>query len=151
VHAPNLKFFASLFVEVDRPIEVGDVTGGLRRLIPIRSGTVVGDGWDGTILHGGADFQQIVSERRAEMDAKYVLEVPGGRIFVQNRAIRVAEPEVTRKLVQGIPVNPDDVYFRCTPIFETSIDHFKWIEERIFVGTGVRHPDSLELTFFEVS
>lgn len=150
MQAPELKFFASLFVEVDKPQEVGVVTGGLRRVISITGGTVKGDGWEGKIAPGGADFQQVVNERRAELDARYIVELPQGNIYVQNRAVRAAEPEVTEKLIKGIPVDPDQVYFRCTPKFETAIDELKWIEERIFVGTGLRRPENLELTFFEV-
>ena len=41
------------------------------------------------MLPGGADFQLIVSDTLAELDARYVLETDGGElIYVQNRAIR---------------------------------------------------------------
>lgn len=145
-----LKFFARLEVFVDPPQEVGVTDSGVRRIIPITSGTVNGENWSGTILGGGADYQVIINERRAELDARYVLEIPQGRIYVQNRAVRVADPSITKKLINGESVDPSEVYFRCTPIMETAIAEFKWIEERVFVGTGIRHPDCVELTFFEV-
>lgn len=146
----ELKKFATLKVYVDPPQEIGKTGAGIRRVIPITGGSVEGDGWSGRVLSGGADFQVIVNERRAELDARYVLELPQGRIFVQNRAVRVAAPEVTEKLIKGEKVDPSEVYFRCTPVMETEVEEYKWVEERIFVGTGIRLPDCVELTFFEV-
>lgn len=146
----DLKFFAELEVTVDSAQEIGDTGAGKRRVIPITGGKVLGDGWHGTVLSGGADFQLIVNERRAELDAKYVLELPQGRIFVQNRAVRVADPAVMQKLIAGETVDPSEVYFRCTPVMETAIPEMKWIEERIFVGTAMRKPDCVVLIFYEV-
>jgi hypothetical protein len=146
----DLKFFATLEVYVDPAQEIGNTGAGTRRVIPITGGKVTGHDWSGVVLNGGADFQVIVNDRRAELDAKYVLELPQGRIFIQNRAVRVADPSVTKKLIAGEKVDPSEVYFRCTPIMETAIPEFKWIEERIFVGTGVRKPDCVELTLYEV-
>ncbi|MEY4653160.1 MAG: hypothetical protein RI884_1741, partial [Pseudomonadota bacterium] len=57
---PGLEFFADLSVQVDRPQEVGQVPGGLRRMVPILGGQVQGEGWTGRVLPGGADFQWIV-------------------------------------------------------------------------------------------
>ncbi|SEB14930.1 DUF3237 domain-containing protein [Marinobacterium iners] len=149
---PSFEPFASLKITVDDPLEVGVTQAGVRRVIPITGGEVVGNGWRGQVLSGGADFQLIVSPRMAELDARYVLETESGdRIYVVNRAIRVAEPEVTRKLMRGEPVDPDLIYFRCTPRFETESESFKWITESLFIGTGVRNPDSVELHFYRVS
>lgn len=148
---PDLEYFASLKVTVDQPLEVGVTQAGVRRVIPITGGEVIGNGWRGQVLSGGADFQLIVSPRMAELDARYVLETDSGdRIYVVNRAIRVAEPEVTRKLMRGEEVDPDLIYFRCTPRFETEAEQFKWITERLFIGTGVRKPESVELHFYQV-
>ena len=78
-----------------KPQEVGQTLHGIRRLIPILGGTVQGQGWTGRVLAGGADFQLIVNERMAELNARYVVEVDGGDlIYVQNRVVRTAAPEV---------------------------------------------------------
>lgn len=151
MNAPELKHFASLRVEIAAPQEIGEAQFGTRRVIPITGGTVQGNGWSGRVLTGGADFQRIVSPRLAELDARYVLESDDGEtIYVQNRALRAADPEVTQKIIDGIPVDPSEVYFKCTPIFETSAERFQWITERLFIGTGVRKPDCVEIDFFEV-
>ena len=149
---PALNFFADLSVLVDKPQEVGLTHHGVRRLIPILGGQVQGQGWSARVLPGGADFQLIVNERMAELDARYTIETAGGDlIFVQNHAVRTAAPEVMAKLVRGEPVPPESVYFRCTPSFETASASLAWITERLFVGTGARHPDKVVMRFFEVA
>ncbi len=148
---PSLKFFARLNVQVDRPQEVGITHHGQRRLIPILGGTVAGDGWEGRVLPGGADYQLIVTPRMAELDARYTIETDGGDyIYVHNRAIRVADPETTARLIRGESVDPSLIYFRCSPTFETASPGLKWISERLFIGTGIRRPESVELELFEV-
>ena len=93
--APALKHFAKLNVKVDPPQEIGHAQHGQRRVIPIIGGTVEGHGWAGKVLPGGADYQLILTPRMADLDAHYVLEIENGeRIYVHNRAIRVAEPEI---------------------------------------------------------
>ena len=148
---PELKFFADLSVEVAKPIEVGQTVHGKRRLIPILGGMVRGNGWTARVLPGGADFQLIVTDQMAELDARYALETDAGDvIYVENHAIRTASPEVMAKLVKGEVVNPESVYFRCTPRFETAAPALSWISERLFIGTGARHPDRVVMRFFEV-
>ena len=146
---PQLEFFADLSVQVDRPQEVGRTLQGNRRVIPILGGEAKGDGWTARVLPGGADFQLILGDTVAQLDARYVLEVDGGDlIFVQNRALRAASAEVTAKLIRGEPVDPALVYFRCVPTFETASKALGWINERIFVGTGVRRPERVEIRVF---
>lgn len=148
---PHLRWFADLSVRVGTPHEIGTTPAGNRRVIPIVGGEVQGEGWTGRVLSGGADFQAIVSPTLAQLDARYVIETEAGElVFVANRAIRVAAPEVTAKLVRGEPVDPAQVYFRCVPSFETSAPSLAWINERIFVGTGVRRPDEVRMTFFQL-
>jgi hypothetical protein len=148
---PHLRWFADLSVRVGTPHEIGTTPAGNRRVIPIVGGEVQGEGWTGRVLSGGADFQAIVSPTLAQLDARYVIETEAGElVFVANHAIRVAAPEVTAKLIRGEPVDPAEVYFRCVPTFETSSPSLAWINERIFVGTGVRRPDEVRMTFFQL-
>ncbi|NVK41115.1 MAG: DUF3237 domain-containing protein [Oceanospirillaceae bacterium] len=148
---PSLKRFARLEAQIDNPQEVGMTQHGQRRLIPILGGHVAGDGWEGRVLPGGADYQLIVTPRMAELDARYTIETDAGDyIFVQNRAIRVADSDTTERLLRGESVDPSQVYFRCSPSFETASPSLKWICERLFIGTGIRRPDTVELELFEV-
>lgn len=149
---PKLQFFADLSVQVAPPQEVGRTARGLRRLIPILGGQARGNGWTARVLAGGADFQLVVSDTLAELDARYVLETDAGElIYVQNRALRSGPPELMARLVRGEPVDPAQIYFRCSPTFETASASLRWITERMFVGTGARHPDQVVMRFFELA
>jgi hypothetical protein len=150
-NAPGLEFFAELAVDVGVPQEVGHTAHGQRRLIPILGGAARGTGWTARVLPGGADYQLIVSPRLAELDARYVLETDAGDlIFVRNRALRAAEPDITARLLRGEPVDPQQVYFRCSPSFETASVALGWIAERLFIGSGVRRPLQVEIQVFTV-
>jgi hypothetical protein len=150
--APALAFFATLSVEVAPAHEIGTTPAGRRRVIPILGGQVQGaDGWTARVLPGGADFQAIVTPTLAQLDARYVLETEAGElIYVVNRAIRVASADVTARLARGEPVDPALVYFRCSPTFETAAPSLAWVNERVFVGSGVRRPDRVEIDCFTV-
>jgi hypothetical protein len=52
--------------------------------------------------------------------------------------------------VRGEPVDPALVYFRCVPAFETASAALGWVNERVFVGTGVRRPNRVEIACFVV-
>ena len=147
--APTLRFFADLSVEVGTPQQVGAVVRGTRRVIPIVGGQVQGDGWTARVLPGGADFQLIVHPGYAELDARYVLETEGGDLlYVQNQAVRSGPPELMQRIARGETVDPAQIYFRCQPRFETASKALGWVNERLFVGSGARHPDKVVMRFF---
>jgi hypothetical protein len=148
---PALKFFAELTVQVGLPQQIGRTARGVRRVIPILGGEAVGDGWRASVLPGGADFQLLVGDTLAELDARYVLQMKGGDlVYVRNRALRAGPPELMARLASGEAVDPAQVYFRCNPSFETAFAPLHWITERMFLGTGARYPDKVVMTFFEV-
>jgi hypothetical protein len=152
---PILEPFAELTVFVATPIEAGQVIGlnsrGRRRIIPITGGKLTGK-INGTVLPGGADFQIVVSDTCADLDARYLLQLDSGEhVFVMNRALRRGSVEDIAKLVRGEPVDPAAIYFRCAPTFEVSHPSLAWLTESLFVGTGARFPDRVEMRFFRVA
>ncbi len=151
---PPQTFFADLSVIVGPPQEVGNTAQGLRRLIPIVGGSAAGVGWTAQVLAGGADFQLVVTGSLALLDARYCLQTDGGDlIYVQNRAVRSGPPELMAKLLRGElldAASTAQIYFRCSPTFETASPALRWITERMFTGTGARHPDKVVMRFFEL-
>jgi len=71
-------------------------------------------------------------------------------IFVHNDAVRSAAPDVMARLIRGEAVDPGRVYFRCVPRFEVGSAALSWMTERLFLGTGLRRPEQVEMRFFEV-
>jgi hypothetical protein len=149
---PQLEHLCDLAVTIAPPVEVGATPAGLRRMIPITGGTVTGAQVNGRVLAGGADFQLILnSGTQAHLDARYVIELnDGSRIFVQNTALRVASLENSQRIMNGQPVNPDEVYFRCQPQLETAAPQWAWLNDSQFIGTGRRAPDGVFLSFYRV-
>ena len=152
---PLLEPIADLVVYVATPVEVGHVMGlntrGLRRIIPIAGGTVSGR-LQGQVMAAGADFQLVVSDTLADLDARYILALDNGhRVFVQNRALRRGSAADVARLVRGEAVDPAAIYFRCAPTFEVSDPSLTWLTESLFIGTGARYPDRVEMRFFRVA
>jgi hypothetical protein len=150
--APQLEHVCDLAVTISAPIEVGLTPAGLRRMIPITGGTVTGPRLNGKVMAGGADFQLILNGgTQAHLDARYVMELDDGtRVFVQNTALRVASLENSQRIMNGQPVNPDEVYFRCQPKLEATAAHWAWLSESQFIGMGRRAPDGVFLSFYRV-
>ncbi len=149
---PALEHLCDLAVTISPPVDVGMTPRGLRRMIPITGGTVIGPKLNGKVLAGGADFQLILGGGTlAHLDARYVIELDdGSRIWVQNTALRFASPENSQRLMRGEPVNPDEIYFRCQPQLEAVAQQWAWLNESQFIGTGRRAPDGVFLSFYRV-
>lgn len=155
---PELEHVADLTVQVAAPIEAGNVTGlnsrGKRRIIPITGGRLDGPQLQGRVLPGGADFQIVVSDTCADLDARYLIQLDGPHhgehIFVQNRALRRGSAEDIARLVRGEPVDPQAIYFRCVPSFEVSCASLQWLTQSVFIGTGARYPDRVLISLFRV-
>ncbi len=156
---PALEHFCDLQVFVTPPIEAGEIIGlnsrGRRRIIPITGGTMTGPHLQGRVLPGGADFQVVVSDTCADLDARYLIaldgEYAGEHIYVVNRALRRGSAEDVAKLVRGEPVDPARIYFRCAPTFEVSSPALKWLTESLFVGSAQRGTSSVHISFYRMA
>jgi hypothetical protein len=148
---PTLEHLATVLVDVGPPQEIGSTPTGRRRVIPILGGSVQGRDLSGVILPGGADFQSIRSAEFTDIHARYVIETTEGeRVYVENTGIRTGTAEDIAALAQGVPVDPSRIYFRSYPRFETAAPRLQWLNTHLFVGTGARYPDRVELNFYIV-
>jgi len=149
---PVLEFVATIDVDVSETINIGTTAQGMRKVAPIRGGTVSGPGISGRVLDAGADVQRYPSPDLALLEAKYVLELEDGhRILVENQAVRVADPDELARMMAGQQVDPARVYFRCVPAL--SVDDsgpYAWMSRTLFVGTGERRPEGVRIDVFRV-
>jgi len=156
IPTPELRHIADLIVRVDKPIELGLVPTGLsggsvRRVIPIASGEVRGPKLRGRVVPGGADYQTIRPDGLTDLQARYLIETEDGAlIYVENSGIRCGPPELMEKLRRGEVVDPALIYFRSTPRFETAAPGYEWLMRSLFLCSGARFPDRVEMRFFEV-
>ena len=149
--SPALDFAFLLRVSVAPALELGETDLGRRRIIPITGGTVEGPRLSGRVLPGGADWQIIRADGCAELEARYTLEAEDGALIsVVNRGLRHGPPEVVRQLLAGEPVDPGTYYFRCAPAFETAAAAHRWLTRTLFVASGARRPDVVEISVYAV-
>lgn len=149
VAAPSTTFLATISVTVGTPTEIGPTPQGVRRIIPITGGRVEGPRLRGRVEPVGADYQLLVSETVTELEAKYAITTDEGEhVYVTNFGIRAGSAEDIARLVRGEPVDPERIYFRCSPRMISSGPAWSWLAGRILVGTGRRHPDRVELDVF---
>ena len=148
---PKLTFAFEIRAQVGVPTEIGVVPPGRRRIIAITGGTFSGPGLKGRIVPGGADWQVVRADGFTELDTRYTLQTDAGQlIYVQNKGVRHAPPDVMKRLLAGETVDPSLVYFRTVPVFETAAPELQWLTRAIFVGLGERYPSDVVVRFWKV-
>jgi hypothetical protein len=148
---PELRAVATFGVTVASPVVVSQAADGVRRLVPITGGTVVGPRLNGRILSAGADFQTIRHDGLTVLDARYVIvTTDGASIAVSNMGLRHGPPELMALLMRGEPVDPAAIYFRTMPQFTTDHSAYDWLARSLFIGAGRRFPNRVEIDVFEV-
>jgi hypothetical protein len=151
VGAPTLDEVLRLDVHLGEVIDVGVTVRGHRRVVPITGGRAHGDGLAGRVLPAGADYQFIRGDGVTELEARYLVELDaGGYVYVDNRGFRSASPEDVARLTRGEPVDPERVYFRTTPRFETAVAELEWLSRTVFVGVAEREPDTVRVVVHAV-
>ncbi len=149
--APTLAYAFSVKVTLAPPVEVGEADGGRRRFIAITGGEVYGPRLHGTVLPGGGDWQTIMPEGLTRIEARYFLKADDGTVIeITNPGVRVASTEVTQRLAHGEKVDPALYYFRTAPVFKAGSATQGWLQRAVFVGRGVRNPDSVVIDYYEV-
>lgn len=148
---PALLAVADFCVEVGAPIVIGETQDGLRRVIPILGGRIAGPRLNGVILAAGADFQLIRRDGYTTLEARYTARLDdGAMIYIINIGVRFGPPEVMARIMRGEAVDPATVYFRTTPRFETADPAYQWLTRPLFLASGARHPDCVEIHVYEV-
>ena len=149
--APSLAWAFTAVVNVAAPVELGLVHGARRRAIAITGGRVHGPRLVGTVLPGGADWQDVRPDGVTVLEAHYAIRAEDGTLVeVVNAGLRVASPEVSERLARGEPVVPDAYYFRTAPRFTVADGPHGWLSRTLFVASGLRHPDTVEIDFYSV-
>jgi hypothetical protein len=148
---PKLEFIFEAKVSLDPIQELGVTTYAKRRIINITGGTFEGPNMKGTIVSGGADWQTIRTDGTADLDARYTLKTDDGAlIYIQNRGIRHAKPEVLARMAKGEKVDPSEYYMRTAAVFEVAEGKYAWLTKSVVVCVGARMSDHVLLRFYKV-
>ncbi|MDN3657612.1 DUF3237 domain-containing protein [Ferruginibacter paludis] len=142
----QLEYFGELKINVAAPKPTDETGIGHSNVIPLTGGTFNGPKLRGIILPGGADWQLIKDAEVAEINARYTLEADDGTlIYISNKGMRVASPEVLKKISSGEVVPPDAYYFRTVPVFEVAKGKYDWLMKSLFIAKGIRNPDNVTI------
>lgn len=148
---PQLEHLLQATISLAPALVVGDVDMGTRRIIPITGGHFQGEKLRGVVLPGGADWQLVRNDGVAILEARYTLQTADGAlIYVQNRGLRHGPPAILAALARGEEVDPASYYMRTTPIFETGDRRYRWLNDLVAIGSGIRRPDAVVLDFYQV-
>ena len=151
--SPSLQteFVFRLTVDVAAPVSVGETGLGVRRQIAINGGELRGPSMRGKILAGGADFQIIRPNGLIDLVARYVVEMDDGALlYVENTGIRTGPREALQRLTRGETVDPNLIYFRTVPKFETGSDSYRWMMQTLFVASAQRHQAQVIIDVYKV-
>ena len=100
---------------------------------------------EGIVLDANENFCKTMGYSADEVRGKH------HRVFCEEVFYRSEEyAKLWRDLARGEPVDPARIYFRCQPLIETAAERFAWVNERVFLGTGLRLPDRVIMRFFAV-
>jgi hypothetical protein len=137
-----LNLIYRLEATVGDPQDVGEISAGHRRIVPLTGGTFSGPELRGTLLPGAsADWQIILPNGTALGDVRYTLETePGDLLYVQSQSVRHGSPEVLERLGRGEDVDAGEYTFRGSANIETGAANLDWLNKGIFISVGGRQP-----------
>jgi hypothetical protein len=146
---PKLQHVCTLLVDLAPILTMGPGRAGHRRIIPIIGGTVSGPELSGHILNLGADWQTILDGGMAELDTRYAMQThDGATIEIRNYGYRHGPQAVIEAIGRGEQVDPASYYMRTHARLETGDPRYAWVNQTLFVGTGARNEDSVQIELF---
>jgi Protein of unknown function (DUF3237) len=139
---PSLTRVYRLEATVGEPLDLGDLTLGRRRIVPLTSGTFRGPELNGTLLPGSsADWQVVLPDGTALGDIRYTLQTNGGDLlYVQSRGVRHGSAEVLERLARGEDVDATEYTFRTSTQIEAAAPELDWLNRGVFISVGGRKP-----------
>ena len=128
---PRLTRIYRLEAVLGEPVDVGDVSRGRRRIVPLTGGTFCGPELNGTLLPGAsADWQIVLRDGTALGDIRYTLQTDGGALlYVQSQGVRHGSPKVLERLGRG--VDASEYTFRISTRIETASRELDWLNRGV--------------------
>ena len=139
---PRLIRVFRLEAALGDPLEVGEVSQGRRRIVPLTGGAFTGPELNGKLLPGAsADWQIVLPDGTALGDIRYTLQTDGGALlYVRSRGVRHGSAEVLGRLARGDDVDASEYVFRTCTQIETASRELDWLNKGVFVGVAGRRP-----------
>jgi Protein of unknown function (DUF3237) len=139
---PRLTRVYRLDAALGEPLDLGDVSQGHRRIVPLTGGTFTGPELNGKLLPGAsADWQVVLPDGTTLGDIRYTLQTDDGvLLYVQSRGVRHGSAEVLARLGRGDDVDASEYTFRTSTQIETASRDLDWLNKGVFISVGGRRP-----------
>ncbi|EJT72248.1 hypothetical protein GGTG_09114 [Gaeumannomyces tritici R3-111a-1] len=141
---PGLTVDFRLKVDLNPKIGLGEGPWGLRNWVSFKGGEWSASWGGGAVEAGGQDAQLLIETKATYVDTRYLLitedETPA-HIMVQTTGWRTGPPDVLERLldpVEGDKVPASDYRFRLFIRLETGDPRYYWVNEGMWLGSGIR-------------
>ena len=125
------EFLMELLLDVDPQLDAGHTS-----IAPVTGGSFSGARLQGTVHNGGADWITQVSGH-SSLDVRITLETEDGAIIYMT--------------YKGVVARGDSgLYWRVTPVFNTSSEEYDWLNHKVFVGKSKQIEGKVAYDIFEI-
>jgi hypothetical protein len=137
---PRLTKTFRLEASLGKPLDLGDVAQGRRRIVPLTEGTFTGPELNGRLLPGAsADWQIVLADGTALGDIRLTLQTDrGDLLYLRSQGVRHGSAEVLARLGRGEEVDASEYVFRTSTRIETAAPDFDWLNKGVFISVGGR-------------
>ena len=137
---PRLTRIYRLEAALGEPVDVGDVSAGRRRIVPLTGGAFTGPQLNGKLLAGAsADWQIVLPDGTALGDIRYTLQTDDGALlYVRSRGVRHGSAQVLGRLARGDDVDASEYVFRTWTRIEAASHDLDWLNKGVFIGVAGR-------------
>lgn len=125
------EFLMELLLDVDPQLDAGHTS-----IAPVTGGSFAGEKLAGSVHNGGADWITQVSGH-SSLDVRITLETDDGAIIYMT--------------YKGVVARSDSgLYWRVTPMFNTSSEEYDWLNHKVFVGKSKQVEGKVAYDIFEI-
>lgn len=142
---PRLTRVYRLEAMLGDPVDLGEITRGHRRIVPLTGGTFSGPELNGDLVHGtSADWQVVLPDGTALGDIRYTLRTDSGALlYVRSQSVRHGSAEVLARLARGDDVDASEYTFRAWTQIESAAANLEWLNKGVFIAVGGRLADAV--------
>lgn len=142
---PRLTRVYRLEAMLGDPVDLGEISRGHRRIVPLTGGTFSGPELNGDLVHGtSADWQVVLPDGTALGDIRYTLRTDSGALlYVRSQSVRHGSAEVLARLARGDDVDASEYTFRAWTQIESAAANLEWLNKGVFIAVGGRLADAV--------
>jgi hypothetical protein len=142
---PLLTKIFRLEASLGEALDVGTVTEGQRRIVPLTGGIFNGPELNGTLLPGAsADWQIVLPDGTSLGDIRYTLQTDhSDLLYVRSQGVRHGSAEVLARLSRGEEVDASEYVFRTSTQIETAAPDLDWLNKGVFISVAGRQPEGV--------